>query len=237
MSEYKVMFCHECGAKLIDGARFCQNCGTPLYGSDKKDEKKSSISDDNLLKGFAGLGVNSQNYIPPATGGMMCPLPTAEEKDADKKLIDDNEKKSDNKPSVQSEKLKLLVDCCSKVLSTASGDGHNETVLYLNEKTGEYQIHTYSQEVGVLNEIHHAYVTDEKTIEEVMKKIEETGLESYENKSGAPLSGGEYVCKFMRGDKAVRITTSSLPYEKHGDLHMIHSFLNSFINKENEISV
>ncbi|MCR4792218.1 MAG: zinc ribbon domain-containing protein [Lachnospiraceae bacterium] len=226
MSEIKISFCHECGSKLSEGARFCSECGAPLYGSKpiNSDSKKSEAASQQGITILNGYPHHA--YIPPATGGMMCPDPVPTEKTGDNattpKSIGD---------------LKLLVDCCTKALSTAAGDGHNETVLYLNEKTGEYQIHTFSQEVGVLNETHHAFSTDEKTYFAVIGKIEETGIEEYENKTGAPLAGGEYVCKYSKGNRFIRITTSCLPDEKHKDLHEIHAFLNSYIDKTKEIPV
>ena len=44
--------------------------------------------------------------------------------------------------------LKLLVDCCSKTMGLPVSNGLDETVLYLNEQTGEYQIHTYYKMAG-----------------------------------------------------------------------------------------
>ena len=106
------------------------------------------------------------------------------------------------KKEERKDRLKLLVDCCRKVLATACGDGHNETVLYLNEDTGNYEIHTYDQEGGHY-EIHHAYLTDKNTYDQIMQKIKESGIEEYENKQGLPLCGGDYVCKYLSGDRII----------------------------------
>ena len=140
-----------------------------------------------------------------------------------------------SKPSNPEEAgLKLLVDCCRKVIATAFGDGHNEVVLYLNEKTGNYEIHTYDQQPGCM-EIHHAFLSDKNTCDSVMAKIKELDIESYENKKGVPICGGDYVCKFLSGDRMVRVTLDNLPVEKENLLQSVGSYLGSFIDGSKEI--
>lgn len=34
------MFCHKCGAKLLEGAKFCSACGNPIKITSSSDEKR-----------------------------------------------------------------------------------------------------------------------------------------------------------------------------------------------------
>ena len=137
-------------------------------------------------------------------------------------------------PKPVESRLKLLVDCCRKVLATAMGDGHNETVLYLNEDSGNYEIHTYDKTPGC-PEIHHAFLSNKTAYDKVMEKIKETDIASYENKQGTVLCGGDYVCKFLDGDRTIRISLSNLPEKEQRILYSIGSLLGSYIDKEKEI--
>ncbi len=130
--------------------------------------------------------------------------------------------------------LKMLVDCCRKVLATAVGDGHDETVLYLDEEKGQYQIHTYSKTPGQ-PEYHRAYMTDEKAYLSVMDKIRENELAKLAGGRPNGLCGGEYVVKYVIEDKVTRVTTSEIPDKYFGKLYEIGSLLGSFIDTNKEI--
>ena len=130
--------------------------------------------------------------------------------------------------------LKMLIDCCRKVLATAVGDGHDETVLYLDESNGQYQIHTYSKTPGC-PEYHRAFMTDENTYLSVMDKIRENDLINLEGSGFNGMCGGEYVVKFVIEDMVTRVSTASVPYEAMSKLYEIGALLNSFIDKEKEI--
>ena len=131
--------------------------------------------------------------------------------------------------------LKIIVDYCRKTLATAMGDGHDETVLYLDEKTGRYQIHVYSRPVGASSELHKGFAADPEVYDAVMKHIDETDLAGYEGKQGMALCGGETVVKFLKGEKMIRVTTDNVDFEHHSDLDMVGSILGSYIDKEKEL--
>lgn len=131
--------------------------------------------------------------------------------------------------------LKMLLDCCSKSVATGMGDLHDETVLYLDEASGEYQIHTYSNQFGG-PEIHRGYRADKEVYDRIFALIRKLGLDKCQGGRDNGMCGGEYVCKFVLDDgRLVRLSTSNTPCTMHGDLRAVGSSLRSFIDHDREI--
>ena len=76
------------------------------------------------------------------------------------------------------------------------GDLHDETVLYLDEASGEYQIHTYSNQFGG-PEIHRGYRADKEVYDQIFALIRKLGLDKCQGGRDNGMCGGEYVCKFV----------------------------------------
>ena len=203
---YIVNFCSECGSKMASDAKFCPECGAMRYGTPR-----------NFV-----AGSDSQ---PPVAFGMETP-----------KAPQSPAYGMGDEPPVkmQEVRLKLLVDCCRKILATAAGDGHDETVLFLNEDTGNYEIHKFNMQPGC-PETHHAFLSERSVYDKVMEKIKETRIASYEDKKGVNICGGDYVIKFLSDDRIIRISLNNLPLKKQDLLYSIGSLLGSSIDPEKKI--
>lgn len=206
-----------CGNEIKDNAKFCPECGTPLERIKEAGQASNPV--------FNAPVQNSNPFGFPVFG-MMPAGPYAAQKELEESTVP---------PPPNDKGLKLLVDCCRKSIATGCGDSNDETVLYLDEKTGEYQIHTYYRGFGSLKEKHRGYKTDKNTYDRVFEQIIESGLTGYSEKNYPCMTGGEYVCKFVYEDKVYRITTSNVPFGDVSKLYAVGSLLNSFIDKENEI--
>lgn len=134
------------------------------------------------------------------------------------------------------EGLQLLVDYCRKTLATVGGDGYDETVLYKNEKENSYSIHTYSKYVYMKKIAHRAFSVSPAEAEDIINTVNALELEKYlESSGGLPLCGGEYVCKFLKNDKLIRVTSSDVPQNGPYTFGPVIEALSSRINPENEI--
>ena len=216
-NENVTVLCPSCGTEIPSGAKFCPECGSVIH------------KDPNLNKTLKPADQYSQKNSQHTVHVDAVPVPVG--------IMPGTPIQSDNDiaPGPSDKDLKLLVDCCRKTIATGAGDSHEETVLYLDEKTGEYQIHTYYLNFGNNREHHRGYRTDRDTYSKVMDLIERTELYKYRDANGAAMTGGEYVCKFVQDGMIIRISTSNVPYEFHKDLYAVGSLLNSFISKDQEI--
>ena len=145
-----------------------------------------------------------------------------------------DEKPAAPKKAPDDKGLKLLVDCCSKTMGLPVSNGLDETVLYLNEQTGEYQIHTYNKMAGQPTEFHRAFKADNDVYEKIIQHINELELTKYDGVMAGGMTGGEYVVKFVIGEKVYRITTSNVPYQEHNKLYDVGSLLGSLKGEEIE---
>lgn len=220
MENTKRMITCFCGFQSPEGTKFCSECGAELDNIQNitQNTVPSSFTSDQFKPIY---GSDPSNPIGVA-GVYISPAENSEP--------DVAEETNDNPP--HDKDLKLLIDCCRKTLATGCGDSCDETVLYLDEKTDEYQIHTYYRGFGSYKEIHRGYKTDKSAYDKAMEAIISQGLHEYNIMAEMPMCGGEYVCKFLYEDKIIRLTFSTAP---QADLYAIGSILKGFINKENEI--
>lgn len=124
--------------------------------------------------------------------------------------------------------LELLIDSCIKTLATAKGNGHKEYVLYKNNLTNDYEIHYYDLPVGSKDEFHDFRIVDKSVYESLMNLIEEYKLDSYKDVRGFGLCGGDYVCKFKKGDEYIRITTANFNGESFDCLIKIYNAMGGY---------
>lgn len=205
MDNTEKMMICSCGYQSPEGTKFCPECGTPLPA----EQVPMPIEDTSPSAFPAGIGIMDGSPFPPAE--------------------DDNSVPPDDKG------LKMLIDCCRKSIATGCGDSHDEVVLYLDEKTGEYQIHTYSLGFGSHKEKHRGYKTVKEAYDKAMEIILGSGLPEYEGAQGIPMCGGEYVCKFLYEDRMIRLTTAVVPYPKQGALYSVEAAVRGYISRENEL--
>lgn len=106
--------------------------------------------------------------------------------------------------------LTLLASTCQKTLGTLGGDGYSEIVLYLDETTGEYQLHTYSKYSYMKEEDHDSYTAAPELAEGVMNYIKEHDLASWKDQSGITLCGGDFIIRFKHGDEWIRLDSGNM---------------------------
>ena len=206
--------CQTCGAVQTAGSEYCSECGAVL------DRHPGSVMPE-IGSGFPG-SVAGPSCFPNGVIGIAGGT--------------DGFPEADFPPGPDDRGLKLLVDCCRKTIATGAGDSHEETVLYLDERTGEYQIHTYVSIPGSSKERHRGFKTDKKALDAVMSYISEKDLERFSGHEGFPMAGGEYVCKYLSAEgRVIRLSTSNVPHGMHGDLYGTGILLNSFIDEKMEI--
>lgn len=112
--------------------------------------------------------------------------------------------------AVSDEGLTLLVNTCQKTIATVGGDGYSEIVLYLDEKTGQYWLHTYSKYVYMKEEAHASYVTTKELADKVFDYIEKNNLVSWKDNKGFPVCGGDYIIRFKNGDEMIRLDSGKM---------------------------
>ena len=136
------------------------------------------------------------------------------------------------KKAVSDAGLTMLVDVCKKTTGTVGGDGYSESVLYRNEKTGEYQVHTYSKYENMLSEAHASYTCPAGTAEKILAYIKTNSLASLKNVKGHPLCGGDYIIKFLSSGELIRLDSGNLTgrMDAYTD---ISRMLNTCINEGN----
>lgn len=212
--EQKTVRCQVCGALEPETSKFCSECGALL-------DRNGGVPVPESNSGNAGSAAGP-SCIPNGVTGIaegMSYLP-----------------EDDVPPGPDDSGLKLLVDCCRKTIATSLGDGHEETVLYLDEKNGDYQIHTYVKNPGARRERHRGFRTDRAALDAVMTRIAEKELVQFSGHREFPMTGGEYVCKYLSSDgRIIRLSTSNVPYRMHGELYGVGMLLNSFIDQRREI--
>lgn len=113
--------------------------------------------------------------------------------------------------ALSDEGLTMLVNTCKKTIATVGGDGYSEIVLYLDEATGKYWLHTYSKYVYMPEEAHASYIAAPELAETVLAYIEEHKLASWkDNRFGPPMCGGDYVIRFKHGEQIIRLDSGTM---------------------------
>ncbi len=215
MDDTKRMISCICGYQFPEESLFCPNCG--MTKQDIQNNIQSVNNNNTFINTFIEQPVSGPIPFSPQ-GVFMSPEAFSQPENADDPPDDSG--------------LTLLVDCCKKTLATGCGDSCDETVLYLDEKTGEYQIHTYYTGFGSTKEIHRGYRTDKEVYDKIMDIIISSDLPQYEGRQGIQMCGGEYVCKFLYEGRIIRLTSSVV---FNDSLYTIGSVLKGYIKKENEI--
>ena len=181
--------CPSCGATVAKG-KFCPECGSLL-----KDAQPAPAPQTKpvVQRTFAPYG-----FPPPGSLPVVTILgPGEAPKQPQGKALSD-------------EGLTLLVDACKKTLATLAGDGHNEIVLYVDEATGKYWLHTYVKDVCSQQEIHASYIASPELAQKVFAYIEEHDLASWNDRKGFPMCGGDIVLRFKHGEEYIRLDSSKL---------------------------
>lgn len=185
------IICSSCGSVLRASQKFCPECGAPLKRPSSSscadvtetDTGKNTGTGMGLLMGMGmGLGMNSL---------------VQQDRDAEPVNIypDDSG-------------MKLMVDCCDTVGPLAGGIVRSsETVLYYDEKTDGYQIHTYASS-GYGSRKHEGYYTTKEHAALVMQSIDEDTVLKYKDLP-EPV-GGSSILKFRNEkDEMIRVQCST----------------------------
>jgi len=135
----------------------------------------------------------------------------------------------------QESKLVLLVDYCKKTTGTVGANGYEEIVMYYNNESSNYELHTYQKYDFMKDEEEHIFISNKETYDIIIKKIKELDLEKYENNNGYTLCGGDYICKFKSGDRIIRITTANLIHEGPSVIISIGNLMRSLLDQKNEV--
>lgn len=144
----------------------------------------------------------------------------------------DAEKKASPTSAIDDKNLTMMVDYFWKVVGTVGGDKHTESVLYKDDATGVYTIHTYSQTEGS-DEKHRAFRTTEQQALAIIKEVENANLEQYKREMhGCPITGGYYVLKYKNGNKMERITNENVPCEKIDIFNTINHMMQTSMGEE-----
>ncbi|MDY5731280.1 MAG: hypothetical protein SPL05_07110 [Eubacteriales bacterium] len=112
--------------------------------------------------------------------------------------------------AMSDEGLTLLVNICTKTVATVGGDGYSEIVLYVDESTGEYWLHTYSKYVNMKEEAHASYTATPKLAQSVMEYIQNHKLALWKEQKGFAICGGDYIIRFKHGDEWIRLDSGNM---------------------------
>lgn len=175
-----------CGYENPSTAKFCANCGNALGNVPPK------------APGLSG-GVPVMPEMPGKTGmmgmmafmqsGMMTPQTPVKKEPVNVYPDDEN--------------LKVIVNSYHKIGPLPTGDRYRESVLYENEESGEYEIHTYASN-DLWGEIHKGFRITKDEAKKIIRSVDHLTFKLKNN--GTPPCGGISVVKYRnRKDELVRI--------------------------------
>ena len=194
------IICSCCGYILSTPQKFCPECGAPLVRTDSSASPVTGApdTDQNANKGtntdmniglnmdtsfgmFMGMGSKPQVHDPAAEPVNIYP--------------DDSG-------------LRLMVDCCDTAGPLAGGIVRSsEIVLYYDEKTDGYQVHTYASN-GYGTGKHEGYYTTKEHASLVMQSIDEDAV--LKQKDMPEPAGGSRILKFRNEkDEMIRVQCST----------------------------
>lgn len=118
--------------------------------------------------------------------------------------------------ALSDEGLYMLANACKKTVATVGGDGYSEIVLYKDESTGKYWIHTYSKYVYMKEEAHASYAAAPELAEKVLDYIEKEVIPSWEESRNLrpivpSMCGGDFIIRFRYNGEIIRLATGSMP--------------------------
>lgn len=201
--------CSCCGKVISESRKFCPECGAPLFRTDSTGSSGADAADTGKN---ANDGTNTGTNNNPGTGmnpGMFIGMGLGTDLSGTGKQ--DQAQVPDAVPVniyPDDSDLKLLVDCCNKAGPLAGGIiRSSEIVLYYDEKTDGYQIHTYASD-GYGSGKHEGYYTTKEHAALVMQSIDEDAV--LKQKDMPEPVGGSRILKFRNEkDEMIRVQCST----------------------------
>ena len=195
------IICSCCGYIVSPPQKFCPECGaslartdspaSPVTGTSDTDQNANKGTNAGMNTGF-GMGANFGMFM-----GMGSKPPVQENRDAEPVNIypDDSG-------------LRLMVDCYDTAGPLAGGFVQSsEVVLYYDEKTDGYQVHTYASN-GYGSGKHEGYYTTKEHAARVMQSIDADAVLG--QKEMPEPAGGSRILKFRNEkDAMIRVQCST----------------------------
>ena len=205
--------CSCCGSAVSVSQKFCPECGAPL---DRPSASKGAAVTETDSGRNTGMSTGSFMGM-----GLVMNSPVQKDPDAEPVNIypDDSG-------------LTLLVDCCDKTGPLAGGFVQSsEIVLFHDEKTDGYQVHTYASN-GYGTGKHEGYHTTKEHAALVMQAIDEDTVLKFKD-SPAP-AGGSRILKFRNEkDEMIRVECSAAAASKMKN--SVEGLLSKAVRPENRI--
>ena len=200
------IICSCCGSVVSMPQKFCPECGTPTKTASSPTASAEGAKKTYMNMGSTGMGIMTSMH--------------QEQKAEPVNIYPDDSN------------LKLMVDCCDKTGPLAGGIVRSsEVVLYYDEKTDGYQVHTYASN-GYTSGRHEGYYTTKEHAAHVLQSIDEDTLLRFKNLP-TPV-GGSSILKFRnKNDEMIRAQCSI------GELsiikHQVEGLLYGAVKPENRI--
>ena len=137
----------------------------------------------------------------------------------------------EERESIMDEKKKMLVDCYERTLGTEEKEPYREIVL--SETAGGLILEVY-ENGGTPEESCRTYPTDRKCYEEVLMLIRKYDLFSWNDRELTALEGKKLVCRFLYGEKYIRVSSENMPPDGEKALMEISSCLYKGIRKKGQ---
>ena len=195
------IICRCCGYILSMSQKFCPECGAPL---DRTDSSASSVTGTSDTGQNTNKGTNTDTNTGFGMGanfGMFMGK-------GSKPQVQENRDTEPVNIYPDDSGLRLMVDCCDTAGPLAGGIiQSNEIVLYYDEKTDGYQVHTYASN-GYGSGKHEGYYTTKEHAARVMQSIDADAVPG--QKEMPEPAGGSRILKFRNEkDAMIRVQCST----------------------------